>query len=193
MLRRQSSLNAARLPVKHVYNIFVTLSETEGDLYKSALEDYECGKSRDAVLGGSLAISTLKAILQQGTKIKFLTDLLTALRGSRERVVVISNYTCALDLMNKCFQREGWPLHRLDGQMSPMARTACVNSFNDPDNPDAYILLLSSKAGGCGLNLQGASRLIMYDPDWNPANDQQAFYFVLCSTKHACGPALITI
>ena len=68
-------------------------------------------------------------------------------------------------------------MHRLDGRSFPSERTGTVNSFNDPDNPLAYIVLLSSKAGGCGLNLQGASRLIVYDPDWNPANDQQAFYF----------------
>lgn len=37
-----------------------------------------------------------------------------------------------------------------------------------------YVFLLSSKAGGCGLNLIGANRLIMFDPDWNPANDDQA-------------------
>lgn len=37
-----------------------------------------------------------------------------------------------------------------------------------------YIFMLSSKAGGCGLNLIGANRLVMFDPDWNPANDDQA-------------------
>ena len=79
-MRRQSSLNAARLPVKHLYNIFVTLSEAEGDLYKSALEDYECAKTRDTTLAGGLAIVNLQGILQQGTKIKFVTDLLTVLK-----------------------------------------------------------------------------------------------------------------
>jgi Helicase conserved C-terminal domain len=45
--------------------------------------------------------------------------------------------------------------------------------FNDPANP-AFVLLLSSKAGGVGLNLIGANRLMLFDPDWNPANDAQA-------------------
>lgn len=40
-------------------------------------------------------------------------------------------------------------------------------------NPE-FIFMLSSKAGGCGLNLIGANRLVMFDPDWNPANDEQA-------------------
>ena len=45
--------------------------------------------------------------------------------------------------------------------------------FNDPASPE-FIFMLSSKAGGCGLNLIGANRLVMFDPDWNPANDEQA-------------------
>ena len=48
-----------------------------------------------------------------------------------------------------------------------------VEKFNDPTSPD-FIFMLSSKAGGCGLNLIGANRLVMFDPDWNPANDDQA-------------------
>merc|ERR1719267_466854 len=47
-----------------------------------------------------------------------------------------------------------------------------VDSFNS--DPNQYAFLLSSKAGGCGLNLIGANRLVMFDPDWNPANDKQA-------------------
>ena len=48
-----------------------------------------------------------------------------------------------------------------------------VEKFNDPCGGD-FIFMLSSKAGGCGLNLIGANRLVMFDPDWNPANDEQA-------------------
>lgn len=45
-----------------------------------------------------------------------------------------------------------------------------VSSFQSPE----FVFMLSSKAGGCGLNLIGANRLVMFDPDWNPANDEQA-------------------
>ncbi len=48
-----------------------------------------------------------------------------------------------------------------------------VESFNDPSTSE-WVFMLSSKAGGCGLNLIGANRLVMFDPDWNPANDDQA-------------------
>ena len=48
-----------------------------------------------------------------------------------------------------------------------------MDKFNDPEGNE-FIFLLSSKAGGCGINLIGANRLILMDPDWNPAADQQA-------------------
>ena len=52
-------------------------------------------------------------------------------------------------------------------------RQKLVDRFNDPEGEE-FVFLLSSKAGGCGLNLIGANRLILFDPDWNPAADQQA-------------------
>jgi len=57
--------------------------------------------------------------------------------------------------------------------MSITKRQKLVDQFNDPEGKE-FIFLLSSKAGGCGINLIGANRLILFDPDWNPAADQQA-------------------
>merc|ERR1712126_94213 len=49
-----------------------------------------------------------------------------------------------------------------------------VSEFNNGPSSSNFIFFLSSKAGGCGINLVGANRLLMVDPDWNPANDKQA-------------------
>lgn len=57
--------------------------------------------------------------------------------------------------------------------MTIKKRAKVVESFNNPESQE-FIFMLSSKAGGCGLNLIGANRLVMFDPDWNPANDDQA-------------------
>ncbi|PIK51719.1 putative DNA repair and recombination protein RAD54-like [Apostichopus japonicus] len=90
-----------------------------------------------------------------------------------DKVVVVSNYTQMLDLVEKLCKQRGYCFVRLDGSMSVKRRAIVVDRFNDPSSKD-FIFLLSSKAGGCGLNLIGANRLIMFDPDWNPANDSQA-------------------
>ncbi|CAN0476180.1 unnamed protein product, partial [Ectocarpus sp. 8 AP-2014] len=65
------------------------------------------------------------------------------------------------------------PFVRLDGSTGVSKRQKMVNAFNEP-GPQSFAFLLSSKAGGCGLNLIGGNRLVLFDPDWNPAVDKQA-------------------
>ena len=74
--------------------------------------------------------------------------------------------------MLKARRRYGY--FRLDGTRTTTKRQKMVDEFNDPNNTEKFVFLLSSKAGGCGFNLIGANRLILFDPDWNPAADQQA-------------------
>lgn len=109
-------------------------------------------------------------------KLQLLHSILVQIKasGSGDRIVIISNWTSTLDLVDKMCVQNGWPTHRLDGSMAIGKRMKLVTDFNRADNPKAFAFLLSSKAGGCGLNLIGANRLVMYDPDWNPANDRQA-------------------
>ncbi|XP_019123536.2 DNA repair and recombination protein RAD54-like [Larimichthys crocea] len=90
-----------------------------------------------------------------------------------DKVVLVSNYTQTLDLFEKLCRSRSYLYVRLDGTMSIKKRAKIVEKFNSPSNPE-FIFMLSSKAGGCGLNLIGANRLVMFDPDWNPANDEQA-------------------
>uniref|UniRef100_A0A8C2JWM7 RAD54 homolog B n=2 Tax=Cyprinus carpio TaxID=7962 RepID=A0A8C2JWM7_CYPCA len=87
-------------------------------------------------------------------KLLVLTDLLSA----------IQNEVC---------DHIGYKWCRLDGQTPVAQRQRIVDSFNSPHSSN-FLLLLSSKAGGVGLNLIGASHLVLYDIDWNPANDIQA-------------------
>jgi DNA repair and recombination RAD54-like protein len=89
------------------------------------------------------------------------------------QVVLVSNYTQTLDLFERMCQQEGWPCCKLDGSCSIKKRTKMVQDFNNPHD-SLFAFLLSSKAGGCGLNLIGGNRLVLFDPDWNPANDKQA-------------------
>lgn len=109
-------------------------------------------------------------------KLSLVYNILLSIKesGSGDRIVIISNWTSTLDVVEKMCGQYKWPLHRLDGTMAIAKRMKLVNDFNRPENQQAFAFLLSSKAGGCGLNLIGANRLVMFDPDWNPANDRQA-------------------
>ncbi|PHJ18257.1 swi2 snf2-containing protein rad54 [Cystoisospora suis] len=108
-------------------------------------------------------------------KLLLLSRLLDVIRTTTsDKIVLISNYTQTLDLFERMCRDRGYPVVRLDGQTSIKKRHAMITKFNDPSNPQGFVFLLSSKAGGCGVNLIGANRLVLFDPDWNPANDKQA-------------------
>jgi DNA repair and recombination RAD54-like protein len=103
-----------------------------------------------------------------------LDYLLAAVKANtNDRVVLVSNYTQTLDMFTRLCKIRRYQHVRLDGSMTIKKRGKIVEQFNDPSSGD-FIFMLSSKAGGCGLNLIGANRLVMFDPDWNPANDDQA-------------------
>ncbi|KAJ1852975.1 DNA-dependent ATPase protein rad54 [Coemansia sp. RSA 1822] len=91
----------------------------------------------------------------------------------KEKMVVISNYTQTLDLIEVMCRARGFGHYRLDGAMAVSKRQTIVDQFNNPRDP-SLVFLLSSKAGGCGINLVGASRLVLFDSSFNPADNLQA-------------------
>ncbi|XP_078527823.1 DNA repair and recombination protein RAD54-like isoform X1 [Lissotriton helveticus] len=118
--------------------------------------------------------STKSVEPQLSGKMLVLDYILALTRSSsNDKVVLVSNYTQTLDLFEKLCRTRRYLYVRLDGTMSIKKRAKIVERFNSPSSPE-FIFMLSSKAGGCGLNLIGANRLVMFDPDWNPANDEQA-------------------
>ncbi|KAM7197158.1 P-loop containing nucleoside triphosphate hydrolase protein [Naviculisporaceae sp. PSN 640] len=107
-------------------------------------------------------------------KMQVLDRMLARIRAdTNDKIVLISNYTSTLDLFERLCRNRAYGCLRLDGTMNVNKRQKLVDKFNDP-NGEEFVFLLSSKAGGCGLNLIGANRLVLFDPDWNPAADQQA-------------------
>jgi DNA repair and recombination RAD54-like protein len=104
----------------------------------------------------------------------------------RDKIVIISNYTQTLDLIGRMCNENGWAFCRLDGSIGMKKRQKMVDDFNDPSS-NLIAFLLSSKAGGCGLNLIGGNRLVLFDPDWNPAGKTYSNGIVtvlpICSNK----------
>ncbi|XP_055677114.1 DNA repair and recombination protein RAD54-like [Lutzomyia longipalpis] len=118
--------------------------------------------------------STRDLLPELSGKLMLLDCMLANIKmSSDDKVVLVSNYTQTLDLFEKLCRKRGYGYVRLDGTMSIKKRGKVVEEFNRTGS-EQFIFMLSSKAGGCGLNLIGANRLVMFDPDWNPANDEQA-------------------
>lgn len=99
-----------------------------------------------------------------------------------DKVIIVSNFMSTLNQCKLFCKSKQWPVLRIDGSVPMEKRNKIIQIFNKPITLNAegkpthsiFILLLSTKAGGIGLNLIGANRLILLDPDWNPATDQQA-------------------
>ncbi len=81
--------------------------------------------------------------------------------------------TRALDILEDFLDLRGLPCVRLDGATKTADRARLLSEFNAPGSA-AFCFLLSTRAGGLGLNLQSADTVIMFDSDWNPSMDLQA-------------------
>ncbi|KAK8865771.1 hypothetical protein IAR55_000918 [Kwoniella newhampshirensis] len=109
-------------------------------------------------------------------KMLMLDKMLSAIHTTtEEKVVVVSNWTTTLDLIQGLMKIRKYPFLRLDGSIPQKQRQELVETFNrDKKREESFVFLLSAKAGGVGLNLIGGSRLILFDSDWNPSTDSQA-------------------
>lgn len=111
---------------------------------------------------------------QWSGKVLVLDRLLRHIKAnSDDRVVIVCNFTSMIDVFEELAKARGWRYVRLDGSTPIKKRQHLVDELLDKRN-GLFLFFLSSKAGGCGLNLVGANRLVLFDPDWNPAVDKQA-------------------
>src|SRR5271155_2239143 len=78
-----------------------------------------------------------------------------------------------LDILGAYLQARGLPFQRLDGTVAAAQRRQRIEHFNAPDSPD-FCFLLSTRAGGLGINLMTADTCIIFDSEWNPQADLQA-------------------
>ncbi|EIW61952.1 uncharacterized protein TRAVEDRAFT_57102 [Trametes versicolor FP-101664 SS1] len=108
-------------------------------------------------------------------KLSALATLLRALhKHTEEKCIIVSHYTSTLNIIEAYCKKKSYTYHRLDGSTPAAKRQDYVNDFNRSSQAKRFVFLLSSKAGGVGLNLIGASRLCLIDSDWNPSHDLQS-------------------
>jgi len=105
-------------------------------------------------------------------KIQYLSKLLPQLQARGDRVLIFSQFTMVLDILESALKHLKYKYQRLDGQTPVSERQELIDRFNESD--EYFIFLLSTKAGGFGINLAGANVVIIHDIDFNPHNDKQA-------------------
>uniref|UniRef100_A0A8D0AAA2 Chromodomain helicase DNA binding protein 4 n=1 Tax=Sander lucioperca TaxID=283035 RepID=A0A8D0AAA2_SANLU len=114
------------------------------------------------------------ALTKSSGKLTLLQKMMTKLKEGGHRVLVFSQMTKMLDLLEDFLENEGYKYERIDGGVTGNMRQEAIDRFNAPGAPQ-FAFLLSTRAGGLGINLASADTVIIYDSDWNPHNDIQAF------------------
>lgn len=198
VMRRLKQNVAKDLPAKIVVSQKVELTPVQVALYKQVMDSPDFKRlvqevdqkgvrqSKVLILA---AFTRLRAICNhpvlaqetgQQTEIKYddsgkldcLKELMEEIVDGEHRTLLFSQSTRMLDIIEHFFEKWQVTTVRLDGSTPPNRRTILVDEFNS--NPAIHCFLISTKAGGVGLNLTGADTVIFYDHDWNPANDNQA-------------------
>lgn len=113
-------------------------------------------------------------LLHSSSKLVLLDKLLVKLHEDGHRVLIFSQMVMMLDILEDYLTTRGFPMERLDGGVSRRERQAAIDRFANRSAEDQFVFLLSTRAGGLGLNLTAADTVILYDSDWNPQNDLQA-------------------
>ncbi|KAJ7188010.1 SNF2 family N-terminal domain-containing protein [Mycena filopes] len=116
---------------------------------------------------------TLKGLVMNSGKMVLLDKLLARLKQDGHRVLIFSQMVRMLDILSDYMNLRGYIHQRLDGMVASEARKKSIAHFNSVGSPD-FAFLLSTRAGGLGINLETADTVIIFDSDWNPQNDLQA-------------------
>ncbi|XP_066591256.1 chromodomain-helicase-DNA-binding protein 1 isoform X2 [Prorops nasuta] len=115
----------------------------------------------------------LQQIIRGSGKMVLLDKLLIRLRETGHRVLIFSQMVRMLDILGEYLQKRHFPFQRLDGSIKGELRKQALDHFNAEGSQD-FCFLLSTRAGGLGINLATADTVIIFDSDWNPQNDLQA-------------------
>jgi len=106
-------------------------------------------------------------------KMQVVKALLEIWKKNGHKTLLFAQHRIMLDILQKFIgSLGGFNFRRMDGNTSIKDRQDLVDEFNH--DPDLHVFLLTTKVGGLGVNLTGADRVIIYDPDWNPSTDVQA-------------------
>ncbi|XP_038068189.1 DNA excision repair protein ERCC-6-like 2 [Patiria miniata] len=105
-------------------------------------------------------------------KMQILEKILTVFKQEGSKVLLFSYYTQLLNIIEMYLKTTDYVYRRLDGKTPIQDRQRFVHEFNT--DPDIFLFLISTKAGGLGLNLTGANVVVIFDPNWNPTYDLQA-------------------
>lgn len=168
LTRNYAALNeGARGAKQSLLNIMI-------ELKKISNHPFMFPNAEDRITGDkSNSQEIFKGLVTSSGKLMLLDSLLKKLQKDGHRVLIFSQMVKMLDILQDYMKYRGYQFQRLDGTVPSAQRTQAMEHFNKPDSPD-FCFLLSTRAGGLGINLMTADTVILFDSDWNPQADLQA-------------------
>ncbi|KAI2497754.1 hypothetical protein MHU86_16749 [Fragilaria crotonensis] len=177
LLRRQKKdiEEVSRMPGKTEQVLFCRLSKVQRKLLKITFkvmsgfsEIVDSGDSDD----DDSDVDNVESVVERSGKLEVLAKILPLWKKQGHRVLIFCQWTKMLNILQRFVMANGWKFGRMDGKTSVSSRQTLVDAFNEDES--YFILLMTTRTGGVGVNLTGANRVIIYDPDWNPQTDSQA-------------------
>lgn len=142
------------------------------NLRKVSNHPFLFGEPRDSKTGQYLGEANPKLLIMASGKLKLLDRMLPALKEQKRKVLLFSQMTQMLDILQDYLHHKDYQCCRLDGTTKLADRQESIDSFNRDE--EMFCFLISTKAGGLGINLTAADTCIIFDSDWNPHQDLQA-------------------
>ncbi|KAH8049550.1 helicase [Aureococcus anophagefferens] len=200
VLRRLKADVEKSLPPKSETILFTSMTATQRDVYKQCLlREIDVVQGGSGKGGGRTAVLNLVMQLRKCCnhpylfpnvedrslpvlgehlvgacgKLVLLDKLLTRLKDKGHRVLIFSQMTRMLDILEDFMVMRAYDYCRIDGKTAHELREEYIDAYNAP-NSEKFAFLLSTRAGGLGINLQTADTCVLYDSDWNPQADLQA-------------------
>ncbi|KAF7978857.1 hypothetical protein HWV62_44327 [Athelia sp. TMB] len=178
-LESQSRMLDAPLESLALYGLPVDLrdSEEEWGAYRRKLPGMPAAglvgcSPADQLPMSNMQIPEAKRLIYDSAKLARLDTLLQELKTGDHRVLIYFQMTRMMDLMEEYLVYRQYKYLRLDGSSKLEDRRDMVIDWQT--RPDIFVFLLSTRAGGLGINLTAADTVVFYDHDWNPSNDAQA-------------------
>ena len=168
LTRNYAALNAgAKAQKTSLLNVMM-------ELKKASNHPFMFPNAEERILAGSDSREDqLKALITSSGKMMLIDQLLTKLKKDNHRILIFSQMVKMLDILGDYLQLRGHQFQRLDGTIAAGPRRMAIDHFNAQDSQD-FCFLLSTRAGGLGINLMTADTVILFDSDWNPQADLQA-------------------
>ena len=200
LMRRMKRDCNLSLPTKTEQVLFCELSESQIEAYldvlnSSKMDDVMSYMSSNGGQRSNLAFSVITSLRkicnhpdlvlekecaptnfghsERSGKLKVLEKVLPIWKSQGHRALVFAMTRQVLNIIEICVKDLGLTYERMDGNTPIVKRQRMIDDFND-EKSDVTVFLLTSKVGGFGVNLTGADRVVLFEPDWNPASDMQA-------------------